>query len=117
MIRITQNLTRRRMTLEEFLRMPIIVPEEVEVPAKLRPIADEVCDRHNVMPRHIFGNGRDKQCVEARADFVRTLHFKHRHTAQDIAHIMKMDPTSVKHYLGLRSKSKVKYDDLRLIYG
>ena len=116
MIRMTKNLPRRRMTLEEFLKMPIIVPEEVEVPAQLRSIADEVCDRHNVMPRHIFGNGRDKQCVEARADFVRTLHFKHRHTAQDIAHILTMDLTSVKHYLGLRLKAKVKYHDLQSIY-
>lgn len=116
MIRMVRNLTRRKMTLEEFLKMPIKVPEEVVVPAEIKPIVDEICDKHNVMPRHIFGNGRDKQCVTARRDFVCTLHFKHRHTVGDIACIMKMDLTSVKHYLGLRVKSKVKYDDLQSIY-
>ncbi len=104
------------MTLDEFLSMPLVVPEGTVLPKEVRPVLDEVCERHNILPRHIFNRKRHRQVVEARADFIRTLHFKYRYLPDEVACVMEMDLTSVKHYLGMRTKAKVSYEDLRKLY-
>lgn len=104
------------MTLEEFMKLPIKVPTEVVLPVDLKPLFQEICDNHIVSPRHLIGGIRQKNVVAARRELIERMHFELRYQVSEIAAILEMDVTSVKHYLGLRTASKVKYGLLKSLY-
>lgn len=104
------------MTLEEFMKLPIKVPNDVVLPSDLKPLIEEVCDNHMISPRHLVGGIREKNVVAARRELIERMHFRLRYQINEIALILKMDVTSVKHYLGLRTASKVKYAHLKSKY-
>lgn len=99
--------------LEEFLKAPLLKPDEVILPENLGKIMKTVCKRHDVLPYHVLSGSRSRGVVDARREFIAIMHFKYLYTVEHIAIIMKLDRTSVLHHLGMRKHSKVVYADLR----
>jgi chromosomal replication initiation ATPase DnaA len=104
------------MTLEEFLAMPIKVPKGLVMPKGVKPAMDRVRRRHKVSAHDVFGKSRLKHIVAARREFINLLYFKYNYDPYSIAHILDLDHTSVRHHLGMRKPSKVKYGDLKKMY-
>ena len=104
------------MTLEEFMKLPIKVPNHVVLPSDLEPLIGQVCDNHMISPRHLIGGIREKNVVAARRELIERMHFELRYQINEIALILRMDLTSVKHHLGLRTASKVSYAHLKSKY-
>lgn len=115
MIRITGR-RKKRMTVEEFLKMRIEVPKDPELPGDVGKTLNRVCHNHRVQPYEVMGKSRDQRVVAARREFIELMHFRLRFYPSEIAFVLSMDVTSVKHHLGLRTKSPVKYDHLKSIY-
>lgn len=116
MLRRTTNSQRRRMTVEEFLKMRIEVPKDPELPGDVGETLNKACLNHRVQPYEVMGKSRDKRVVSARREFIEMMHFRLRFYPNEIAFVLGMDVTSVKHHLGLRKPSKIKYDDLKKLY-
>lgn len=116
MLRRTTNSQRRRMTVEEFLKMRIEVPKDPEFPGDVGETLNEVCFNHRVQPYEVMGKSRDKRVVAARREFIEKMHFRLRFYPHEIAFVLGLDVTSVKHHLGLRRTSLIPYDHLKSIY-
>lgn len=115
MIRILGQ-RKRRMTVEEFLKMRIEVPKEPELPGEVGKMLNMICHNHRVQPHEVLGKSRYQRVVAARRQFIEMMHFRLRFYPSEIAFVLSMDVTSVKHHLGLRTKSPVKYETLQSIY-
>ena len=79
-------------------------------------ILRDICERYEVQPYEVMGKRRTKIIVAARQEFICTLHFKYNYPASNIANLMEMDLTSVKHYLGMRKASPERFADLQKQY-
>lgn len=103
----------KSMTVDQFMKQNIIPPKKVELEEKIGDLLNEVCDRHMVRAEDVLGKTKYRHVSEARQEFICLLHFRHKYLTGDIARLLDMDLTSVKHLLGLRSKSRFPYEVLR----
>lgn len=105
------------LTMAKFVEQPILPPSETKLSQKIGDLLNDVCKRHDALPEQVLGRNRTENVVEARQEFVCRLFFKHHYTPGDVARLLDMDLTSIKHLLGLRKASKHPHDLLRKWYG
>ncbi len=105
---------------DEFLNQQIIKLKQPVTPMvlseSLRSIVERICKKHNANVDDVLGKSRRVIVCEARFEIMQELHFKWKYEPSRLAHIFNLDLTSVKHMIGLRKESKVKYEVLRRRY-
>lgn len=110
----TQSL--RDVDVQTFLNQPLIPPKLRILPDSVGSVLKSVADKNGLTPDEIMGKQRTMEVVRARNEFIRTMHFKYRYTAYELAHMMNMDVTSIKYVLGVLKRSKESYSTLRERY-
>ena len=103
----------KSMTVDQFMKQELIKPKTINLDETIGYLLDEVCDRHMVRAEDVLGKTKYRHVSEARQEFICILHFKHKYLVGDIARLLDMDLTSVKHLVGLRPKSRFPYEVLR----
>lgn len=112
----TLDKTIKETPPEEFLAQPVKKPRIKIIPGSIGSILKKICAKHGTIPDEVLSKSRTKNIVEARKEFIRVLHFKHLYSSGRLAHMLNMDLTSIKHYLGERKKSEERYEVLRERY-
>ena len=103
----------KSMTVDQFMKQELIKPKTINLDETIVYLLDEVCDRHMVRAEDVLGKTKYRHVSEARQEFICILHFKRKYLVGDIARLLDMDLTSVKHLVGLRPKSRFPYEVLR----
>lgn len=112
--KMTKSL--RDVDVQAFLNQPLIPPKLRILPDTIGSVLKSVSEKNGLTPDEVMGKQRTLEVVRARNEFIRTMHFKHRYTAYELAHMMNMDVTSIKYTIGLLKRSKESYSTLRERY-
>lgn len=99
--------------VEEFMDQLVVKKKPKFIEGSIGELLDTICAQYHTTPDEVLSKSRLKNISQARADFVATLHFKYGYAMPRISYLMSMDITSIRYMLGLRTKSKVTYADLK----
>lgn len=105
--------TLKETSQEDFLSQPVKKPRIKIIPGSIGSVLKRICAKHGTIPDEVLSKSRSRNIVDARREFICTLHFKHMYSSGRLAHMLNMDLTSIKHYIGERKKSQEPYEVLR----
>ena len=108
--------TVKNVTLDEFLNQPIDKVKPKVIEESIRSIVERICAKFNVNPDDIVSKSRRSAVCEARFQIMQELHFKHNYQPSRLSYMFNLDVTSVKHMIGMRKQSPIKYEVLRRMY-
>lgn len=108
--------TVKNVTLDEFLNQPIDKVKPKVIHESIRSIVERICEKNRCTPDDVMSKSRRSNVCDARFQIMQELHFKHQYQPARLSYMFNLDLTSVKHMIGMRKQSPIKYEVLRRMY-
>jgi hypothetical protein len=108
--------TVKNVSIDEFLNQPIDRVKPKVIAESIRSIVERICKKNGCYPDDVMGKSRRSNVCDARFQIMQELHFKHHYHPSRLAYMFNLDLTSVKHMIGMRKHSPIKYEVLRKMY-